>query len=199
MKFKYSYKGVLLMQYIGINFMDMQYNNLTVESFSEHYNRYMVKQDNLIGHQLMTDQEIEFYLSKQEKLTRLKKESEERERIEQEEQERLEQQYNNTYGYTDNLTPMQKGKVLKILNTEENYYSNGVEIGRMTRKDFIKSILDNGGKVEHKKDIKYYARNYELKIKKNEYRLVLQDNTFYEITKTEYDYGLYLINTYTLT
>ena len=89
---------------------------------------------------------------------------------------------------------MQKGKILKVLNKKENYYSEGKYIGTIAKKDFIKNILDNNGTVEHKKDVRYWNKKSEVKIKANEYRLVLPDNTFYEITKTEYDFALYLIN-----
>jgi len=87
---------------------------------------------------------------------------------------------------------MAKGKLLKTLNTKYNYYESGIYKSSMTRKDFIKLSLDKGAALEHKKDLKHYDKNCELKIKANEYRLISPDNSFYVITKTEYDYGVYL-------
>lgn len=178
------------------------YYNKILKQYNNKY--YLVEEENLITGEtrsdiLLTEQDINNYLSEQEiiiplvnKSLEYYKKMIEQEQKEKEKQEAIEKEYNNTFGFTDNLSAMAKGKILKILNTKENYACNGETIGLMTRKDFLKSMLDKGYALEHKKNIKYYAKNYELKTKDNEYRLNFPDNSFYVITKTEYDYGIYL-------
>lgn len=183
--------------YKGLKFFDAQMNTLEVLEYSERYKGYLLCENGRMNgmYTIVQEQEIEFYLSNQDKYI----ESDKRYRvIEQEEQRKEEQiqfEYNNTYGYTDNLPAMAKGKMLKILNTKENYSHNGESLGQMKRKDFLKSMIDKGYTLEHKTNIKYYAKNGELKTKTNEYRMNLPDNSFYVITKTEYDYGMYLTQT----
>lgn len=150
---------------------------------------------------LLTPEQVKEYLNNQDYIIeKVKKSIEshkkylEYEKQEQEQQAEKERQYNNTYGYTDNMSPMARGKILKTLNKTENYYNNGEYVGTIARKDFIKNILESGGNIEHKTNLKYYARNYELKTKENEYRLITPDGSFYTITKTEYNYALYLFN-----
>jgi hypothetical protein len=129
-------------QYIGLEFLDCQYELNIVESFSEHYNKYLIRQErqHYSDHSrgLMSDQDIEFYLTKQEDLKRQLQERQERERAEQLQKELELKEYNNTYYYADNFSPLQKGKILKILNTKENIFSEGKYIHTLTRKDFIK-------------------------------------------------------------
>ena len=38
----------------------------------------------------------------------------------------------------------------------------------------------------------YWNKKSEVTLKENEYRLVCTDNSFYEITKTEYDFAMYI-------
>lgn len=180
-----------------------------------HYNKvlkqyndkfYLIEEKNLItgevrNDQLMTAEQIDNYLNNQsiiiekvQKSLNYNKKVLEAERQEQEKREQAEQEYNNTYGYTDNMKPMSKGKILKVLNKKENYYDNGKYIGTIARKDFIKNILESGGNIEHKTNVRYWNKKSEVTIKENEYRLLCADNSFYEITKTEYDYAMYLIN-----
>lgn len=157
---------------------------------------------------LLTEEQINNYLNEQEtiipkvqKSIEYHKKALEAEKLEQEKQAEQERQYNNTYGYADNMPAMAKGKVLKILNKKENYFDNGKYIGTIARKDFIKNILESGGNIEHKKDVRYWNKKSEVIIKENEYRLYCKGDerkenseSFYTITKTEYDYAMYLIN-----
>ncbi len=121
------------------------------------------------------------------------KKRKENEKAERQKELEKQKEYENVYGYLDNKAPLQKGKILKILNVKSYYRSQGEVLGYWTRKDFVYNMINKGCTLEHKKDIKYYGKDYELKTKANEYRLVLPDETFYEITKTEFDYGSYLI------
>jgi len=180
--------------YTGLKFFSAQMKQMEVIEYSEKYKGFLVsEQDMPEGYRaIMQDQEIEFYLSKQSKYIECHNRHLEEERQEKEKQEQKQFEYNNTYGFTDNLTPMQKGKILKTLNKSFNYYENGIFKTNSTRKDFIKAMLEEGYKLEHKTNLKYYTKKGELKIKANEYRLVSPDNSFFEITKTEYDYAVYL-------
>jgi len=183
--------------YTGLKFFSAQIKQMEVTEYSERYKGYLVSEEGMPENYrgIMQAEEIEFYLSKQTEWVESHKRSLERERLENEKLQQEEFIYNNTYGYAESieLTPMARGKLLKTLNKKENYYQDGGEgLGTMARKDFIKLMLDKGYSLEHKKDLKYYDKSGELKIKANEYRLNFPDNTFYIITKTEYDYGMFL-------
>ena len=157
--------------------------------------------------------------------------------------------YENTHGFADNQSPMQKARTLDALN---NIYSTK-EYGRLTMKDFIEAALKDGKSVEavpmlkkkyHNGDYglhdylsEHVHNNYEntqvrkafvgarsspdntteyavfLKDKhpylyyltfndqsvlpnsyfNTEYRLLLDDNSFFTINKTAHDYGKYLV------
>lgn len=187
------------------------YHNKVLKQYNSKF--YLIEEKNLISGEvrqdgLLTEEQIINYLNEQENIIPLVQKSIEShkkmleiERMEQEKQAEQERQYNNTYGYTDNMPVMAKGKVLKILNKKENYYDNGKYIGTIARKDFIKNILESGGNIEHKKDARYWNKKSEVTIKENEYRLYCKGDerkenseSFYTITKTEYDFAMYLIN-----
>ena len=182
---------------IGLKFYDAQMNIMEVLEYSERFKGYLLSKNGVLNGLYDIEQEstIQFYLSKQEKYIECHNKHIEAERIEKQQQEAKEKEYNNTYGYADNMSPMAKGKVLKILNATENYFSNGEFVGIIARKDFLKNILDAGGNIEHKTNLKYWNKpKQDYIIKANEYRLCLTDLTFYEITKTEFDYATYIIN-----
>ncbi len=189
---------------IGITFYDRPASLITVlKKYNDKF--YLVREEDLIKKEiredlLMTEEQIKVILQNQEYIKERvekalkyhdKMRKQEEDQINKEEEKR--KNYENTYGYTDNMSPIQKGKILKVLNKQYNYYDNGEYIGSYTRKDFIKMMLDKGYTVEYKTNLKYYSKNGELKIKANEYRLIDRDNLFYEITKTEYDYAKYLL------
>lgn len=153
-----------------------------------------------VDNTLLTPEQIQNYLDNQDEIIKgvikaIEFNNKQKKLQEDQDKKELEQQqeYENVYGYLDNKTPMQKGKILKILNKETHYYSDGKYLGYWTRKEFLYNMINNGYIIEHKKDLKYWGKGYEEKIKANEYRLVAPDNSFYEITKTEYDYTEYLI------
>ena len=63
----------------------------------------------------------------------------------------------------------------------------------MGRKDFIKTMLEKGCKIEHEANVRYWAKNGEIKIKPNEYKLIEKEGEYYAITKTEYQFAKYLL------
>jgi len=182
--------------YTGLKFFSAQMKQMEVTEYSERFKGYLVSEEGMPENHrdIMQTKEIEFYLSKQTEWIESHKRSLERERLEQEKEAQIQFEHNNTYGYIESikLTPMAKGKLLKTLNTKFNYFENGIYKSNMARKDFIKSSLESGAELQHKTDLNYYNKKGDLKIKANEYRIVSPDNSFYEITKTEYEYGMFL-------
>jgi len=183
--------------YNGLKFFDAQMVPMEVMEYSERHNGYLLSENNDLDgkhRSIWQAEQIETYLSMQDKIIESHRKSLEREQQEQAKKGLELFNFNNTYGYTESikLTPMAKGKLLKTLNTRFNYWESGLYKGNMTRKDFIKLSLEKGAGLEHKTDLQYYNKKSELKIKANEYRLVSPDNSFYVITKTEYDFGVYL-------
>lgn len=192
-------------KYIGIKFQSRPCLEVEVTNkYGDKY--YQVKETNLITGEvntttLLTPDDIQRNLDNQELIINKNRSAieshKEREiRTEIEKQKELAEQleYENVYGYLDNKTPMQKGKILKTLNVKAHYHNNGTYLGHMTRKDFLYKMISEGYTTAHLKDLKYWGKDYELKTKSNEYRLVAPDESFYEITKTEFDYANYLIN-----
>jgi len=96
----------------------------------------------------------------------------------------------DTYlGFTDNLKPMQKAKAEKTL--DKLIRCNGNVI---TNKEFILIKLQEGLTPSIEEDYSYYSRKLQGDTKpKTDYRLKDQDGSFYHITKTEYNYALYLL------
>jgi hypothetical protein len=90
------------------------------------------------------------------------------------------------------MTALQKGKVLKVLNKKINYFSNGKYVNTISRKDFIKNHLENGSNIQHKKNVRTWTKK-GITEKENSFQLVLSDESYYEITKTEFDYANYLL------
>lgn len=128
-------------------------------------------------------------------LARAEEERKKAERVKREAKEKAERE--NLYGFDAGKTPMQRGKLLVTLLKSFCYSErdeNGNTISKYsTRKDFIINGLKEGRSLEHKKDVKYYKKGGGYRIVPNSYRLVNADDSFYDITKTEYDFGKYLI------
>lgn len=120
-----------------------------------------------------------------------------KEREAQEEQKRLELEF--THGYTDRMTPMQKGKILQILN---KVISTDI-YGRQRRKDYIVSCIQDGREFRIEKDVRRCTKHGDVKTVPIEYQIHFTitnpDGTaekYYQtITKTEYDYAAYLVVT----
>jgi len=104
----------------------------------------------------------------------------------------------------DALDKMRKAKDEATLSKQVNYSGYGV----MTRKRFIETVLNEGGRLstEQVKKIKNASRRqynkmdnreqYEFDKRqqeaglKTEYQIHLKGGSYYEITKAEYDYGI---------
>lgn len=97
---------------------------------------------------------------------------------------------NDTYfGFTDNMKPMQKAKVEKLLDQVKRF--DGVIL---SNKEFIYRELKSGLMPEVKENCQYYKRNGELSKPKTEYRLKsIEDSCYWEIQKTLFDFANYIL------
>jgi len=97
----------------------------------------------------------------------------------------------DTYlGFTNNLKPMQKVRAEKTLDNLIRHNGNII-----TNKEFILIKLQEGLIPGIEEDYSYYSRKLQGETKPRiDYRLKDQDGSFYHITKTEYDFALYLLD-----
>ena len=82
------------------------------------------------------------------------------------------------HGFTDSMTPMQKGRVIKCLSKRYHYDDSGI----MTRAEHVEKIQKAGG----------HLSTWINPQGKTEYRIHGSGNGFYVVTKTEYEYFKYL-------
>jgi len=96
----------------------------------------------------------------------------------------------DTYlGFTDNIKPLQKVKTEKTLDNLIRHNGNVI-----TNKEFILIKLQEGLTPGIEENYSYYSSKLGYNTKpKTDYRLKDQDGSFYHITKTEYNYALYLM------
>lgn len=88
------------------------------------------------------------------------------------------------HGFTDSMTPMQRGRVVKCLDTKMRYTPNNYVKGEvMTRAKWIEAMVEAGGREE----IATYKGRTER-------RIYCRDHGFYVVTKTEYDYFKFMAN-----
>lgn len=123
-----------------------------------------------------------------EEKAREQKEQEEKERIRREKLAFLE-------GYGEGKTQIQIERLYDILHKTQGYRENDKVIYK-TRKQFILDELNEGGRAEKKEGvISYYGSKWNVKQSKpkTEYRLYSSEGSFWTITKTEYDFALYLM------
>ena len=104
--------------------------------------------------------------------------------------------YSNTYfGYTDTMQPMKKVRTQNTLDKKYRY--DGVV---MTCKEHIYQLLQAGATAKINDNYSYYSSKTQAMTKpKTEYQIhfIIQDNgkditVFNSVTKTEYDYFIYL-------
>lgn len=94
-------------------------------------------------------------------------------------------------GFTDNLKPLQKGKVEKTLDNLIR-----VDGTVMTEKEFIYSKLKQGYVPYIEENYSYYSKRLDEYTKpRNDYRIKSKtDDSFYSITKTAYDFAHHIID-----
>lgn len=150
---------------------------------------------------IVTMEEMQRILNKQEMLQiRYEVQEEKRQQQQIEEEKEVERKikekedYEFCNGYTDNMTALQAGKVLKVLN--KIMFFNGKST---TRKEWIHMLINKNSSV---KEVMLTNRYSEKKVDlcykklkdKKEYRFYnTKEDSFYTITKTEYLYIKYLL------
>ena len=97
---------------------------------------------------------------------------------------------NNSFlGFTDNMKPLQKSKVEKYLNSLIRYNDTV-----LAEKDWIFQLLQNGYAPEIEENYSYYSRKKDGYTKpKKLYMLAKENGSFYEVSKTSYEFAKYLI------
>jgi len=95
----------------------------------------------------------------------------------------------STYlGFTSSLIHLQKSKVEKALDTQIKH--NNIS---MPKKQFVYNKLQEGYTPIVEENVTYYSRKIQDYTKpKTEYRLS-SENNYYDITKTEYNFAVYLV------
>lgn len=96
----------------------------------------------------------------------------------------------STLGFSNTKTPMQKARTENTLNKLWRFNE-----GIMTEKDFVINRLLDGYTVEKEEGYQEYKRNGELTKPKTAYKLLKEGvSTFNLITKTAYDFAVYVID-----
>ena len=101
-------------------------------------------------------------------------------------------------GYADGKTQIQTERIYNILSKIQGYRNsqNGGKIEYKSRKDFIVDTLAEGGKAEQKDGIiSCYGSKWDVKQSKpkTEYRLYTAEDSYYTITKIEYDFACFMM------
>lgn len=96
----------------------------------------------------------------------------------------------NILGYGNELAEMRKAKLINTLDKQYRY--DGIILHRY---EFIINRILEGLKPEFEENYSYYSRKIDGYTKpKTLYKLKSEDNSYYEITKMEYDFATWLIN-----
>lgn len=207
-------------QVFGFRYLDYQYKEKMIWGFCTigGEEKYVVndpnKNDDRVYGELISETEMDVILSKQEDFKQgiiRQKERNEAQRLKEAKEQEKQRDKENLFGFDTKLTPMQRGKILKSLMKGINYRNEeGVAIYGATRKDFILYLMSIGyvpeeyRRTEQKKVANY---NNACKVKSMEWEDYIkhgfemlrtvnsnQVNT-YNITKTEYQFVKYMINT----
>jgi len=179
-------------QQVGFKFLDYQYKEQMIWGFGK--NEYVVntpyKDDNRVYGDLYSEDDMDKIIAKQDKFKKgieRRKQQELEDKINEERELQLKLKEENLYDFDKNMTPMQRGKLLKILMKKYRYSD---DYGIMTRKDYVFKRLQNGFTLNYKEYGNSRTGNKQwyhiLEHPKGEY--------FNEITKTEYDFAQYLLN-----
>lgn len=151
--------------------------------------------NNRIYGSLYTDEEMDELLNKQDYF-KAKEEERQKKARENAERERKEAEAlakeRDLYGFTDGKTQIQKARITDILMKRYNYDGKII-----TRKQHIIDNIKQGATVDRKENvISYYGSKWNRKESKpkTEYRFYYNDNTYAIITKTEYDFALYMMS-----
>lgn len=207
-------------QSVGFRYLDYQYKEQMVWGFCTREGKeyYVVndpnKDDDRAYGALISESDMDTLISKQgefkQGIIRQQERAKARQLQELDEQEKRREK-ENLFGFDAKLTPMQRGKILKSLMKEINYRNEeGKAIYGATRKGFILYLISIGyvpeeySRQEQKKVANYNnacgvrSMEWEDYIKHGfemHYTINNSQVNTYDITKTEYQFAKYLIDT----
>lgn len=92
-------------------------------------------------------------------------------------------------GYTQNLSPMKKAKVEKTLSKLIRYENIVMNIS-----EFVTRKIIEGSTPAYEENYSYYSKKIDGYTKPKTLYKLSKDSCYNEITKTEYDYALWLID-----
>lgn len=95
-------------------------------------------------------------------------------------------------GFTDGIKEPRKTRVEIILDEQKRYFEDGKSIGVFSRKELVLNLLLEGNQAGKEENYQIYKRDGELTKPKTVYRMYCDENSFYYITKPEYDFYNYL-------
>ena len=154
--------------------------------------------------QIRPDKSSVYVKARDDFYARREQEDAERARIEQEEEQRRKAEEAARYqaevdaarrelmGWGDRMPPLQLFRIQKTLNKQYRY--DGVI---KPRRQFVIDSINDGYKPEMRENVTtFYGSKWDVKESKprTEYRLADAEGGSYLITKTEYDFALYLYN-----
>lgn len=98
-------------------------------------------------------------------------------------------------GYAEGKTQIQVERIYNILSKVQSY-AEGEKITYKSRRDFIRDIIAEGGKVRKIENMVYfYGSKWDRKEgRKTVLRAEEADGSMWEITKTEFEFGKYLMS-----
>lgn len=175
--------------------------NKIIKKFNE--NLYLVEQTNVITGSsrndiLLSTEDIQENINNQDKIIKVIEKAiqfdKDQKELKQREEAQLQleqEEYENVYGYCDNMTQLQQGKSLKVLNKNVM-----IDSKYMTRKEFIYNKIKEGYEPKIIDKIMTSQRKINLE-RKETYKynvpVIESKDGFYTITKTEYNFALYLL------
>lgn len=183
---------------IGKEFTDGEYNYKVIKSPHSKF-KYGIEETSVeTGEYLKTslydsDEEVNRMIEFAKIRLKDNEISTEQERKKKEKEDSDKAEYEFVHGFADSMAPIQKARVLKILNKKETF--NGKV---RTRKSIIEEYYNNVELVEFAKNA--FGEYTDKRLPKPEYHLYDENyaktKAYDIITKTEYDYAVYLSDMY---
>lgn len=171
------------MKYIGLKFIDNFYNVREVIEYDNVKSCYYVTRVDSKGYEILTTTNIEFFLQKQDKYTarieQLKIQEEEERQIQELENKKLEKLNN----FLNKYSSLQKGKLKKHMLISVFYNE------KLYKNYELIELLYNNGYTPTIESISKWTEKSGI-IKKEVY--TMKNDSFVEVSKTQFNYGLYL-------
>lgn len=180
--------------FIGLKLLNPQGEKIEVVSFFEKFNMYncnqTTKNGNILTGQLLNEDDIQTLINRQEEIKGSEKHMQELKQKQQE--EIIQEEKKESIGNFLYDQPLQHAKAKQVLNKSVKF--NGKYT---TRKEMIKELIEEGYTLRIIDKMLWNTRKVNLERKatyKYNVPVIEKGNEFYTITKTEYNYGVYLQN-----